>query len=120
MALNHAIKHLFPDAIAEIDFQLQDDGEGPYIAAWNLPDPQPDEATLAQAAADYLAAAIAAEQARQQLRDQIKTLAQSAVGETLDNLTQAQLKSLVAILLWKAGAVANDLTINPLSDWVRE
>jgi len=112
--------YLFPDAAPQIDFSLRDDGEGPYIDIWNLPDPQPDEATLAQAEADYLAAAIAAEQARQQLRDQIKTLAQSAVGETLDNLTQAQLKSLVAILLWKAGAVANDLTINPLSDWVRE
>lgn len=54
------------------------------------------------------------------LREAIKATAQSAVGETLDNLTQAQLKALVAILLWKAGAVANDLTILPLGQWVRE
>jgi hypothetical protein len=43
-----AVIHLFPDADPMQDFIVQDDsdGNGPYIAAWNLGDPQPTEAEL--------------------------------------------------------------------------
>ena len=54
----------------------------------------------------------------QQLRTNVRATAISAVGVALTDLTQGQIKALVAILLWQQGAVANDGTINPLSDWV--
>ena len=117
--LVHAILHLFPSATAGVDFRLRDDGAGPYIFEWNLANPQPNEAALAQAETDYLAAKAAEQAAIDALRETIKTTAQSAVGVTLDNLTQAQIKSLVAILLLQAGAVADDLTIRPLGQWIK-
>lgn len=53
------------------------------------------------------------------LKDRIIVLAQSAVGIQMDQLTQAQIRALMAIVLWKAGAVAEDGSINPLADWVK-
>ena len=57
------------------------------------------------------------EQAADDLRQTIVQLAQSTVGERIDQLDNNQIKALVAILLWQRGAIANDLTINPLSYW---
>ncbi len=58
MQLDGAIKQLFPEAVNGVDFILQDDsdGEGPFIKEWNLPDPQPTQAELAQAETVHLAA----------------------------------------------------------------
>lgn len=53
------------------------------------------------------------------LREQIKTVAQSAVGVAYDQLTAAQVRALVAILLWKQGALNNDGTVKPLGQWVK-
>jgi ATP-dependent Clp protease ATP-binding subunit ClpA len=57
MNIAQTIVYLYPEAKPFIDFVIQDDsdGSGPYIAAWNLPDPQPTEADL-QAAWDELQA----------------------------------------------------------------
>jgi hypothetical protein len=55
--------------------------------------------------------------ARETLRNNIKAIAQSAAGIRLNDLTAAQSRALVAILLWKAGGVAPDMTIKPLGDW---
>lgn len=51
------------------------------------------------------------------LKAQILALAQSAVGVKLDALTAAQRNALVAMLLFKGGAISKDLTIKPLSQW---
>lgn len=49
----------------------------------------------------------------------IKNIAQSSVGVQLSNLTAAQVKSLMAILLFKAGGVEfSDLTVRSLNEWV--
>lgn len=56
-------------------------------------------------------------QAADNLKQTIKQTAQSAVGVRVDQLDNNQIKALLAILLWQRGAVANDLTINPFSDW---
>ena len=49
---------------------------------------------------------------------QIRTLAQSAVGVRLQDLTATQVKALLAVLLYKNGAInPADLTIRPLKDW---
>ncbi len=53
----------------------------------------------------------------EQLRQQILTLAQSAVGVSLDALTAGQRNSLIAILLWKAGGVTPQMTVAPLGQW---
>ena len=52
------------------------------------------------------------------LRDAVKTIAQSTVGQQLSTLDNTQILSLVAILLWKSGVLTNDLTIKPLDEWV--
>lgn len=80
-------------------------------------DPTPQEsaaAIAARAAATQQAAADAA-----QLRQQIIALAQSAVGVRLDALTGPQVRALFALtVLRPAGAVAPDLTVRPLGEWL--
>lgn len=43
MNISQAIMHLYPQALPMTDFIVQDDsdGNGPYIAQWNMEDPQP-------------------------------------------------------------------------------
>lgn len=53
MHLPTAIKQLYPNAISLVDFTVQDDGEGPYIAEWNLSNPQPTETELQSAWEQY-------------------------------------------------------------------
>lgn len=52
-----AIKQLYPDAVNLVDFSIEDksDGGGPFIAEWNLIDPQPTQAELDQAWIDWQA-----------------------------------------------------------------
>lgn len=49
----------------------------------------------------------------------IKTLAQSAVGVQIGSLTNAQVRALLAVLLWKAGGIKEDGTINKLNYWAK-
>lgn len=49
MNLSQAILHLHPDADPLRDFTVQDDGKGPFIAAWNLPAEKPTKEELATA-----------------------------------------------------------------------
>lgn len=52
------------------------------------------------------------------LRAAIVSVAQSAVGVTINDLTAAQVKALLAVLLAKNGAINPDtLAINPLNQW---
>lgn len=48
MNVSKSIQHIYPQARQLIDFIVQDDsdGNGPYIAQWNLPQPQPTQAEL--------------------------------------------------------------------------
>ena len=57
MNIAQAIIHLYPDSKPLIDFIVQDDsdGNGAYIASWNLSDEQPSPSQLEQAYADFLA-----------------------------------------------------------------
>lgn len=56
---------------------------------------------------------------RRQLRAALLTRAQSAVGKRLDDLTAAERNALVALLLFKEGAISSDLHVQPLAEWVR-
>lgn len=49
----------------------------------------------------------------------IRTVAQSAVGVALVDLTAAQQKALLAALLFRAGGVNPDGTVRPLAAWVK-
>lgn len=55
MELNKAILQLYPDTDFVTGVILQDDGDGPYIAQWNRPEPQPIQQELDQAWLDYQA-----------------------------------------------------------------
>lgn len=72
-----------------------------------------DAAIAAQDAARVQALADAA-----QLRQQIITLAQSAVGVRVDALTAAQVRALFAIVLWQEGALDKNGVVRPLADWI--
>ncbi len=47
VSIPDAIECLFPFAISLRDYVVADDGSGPRITAWNLPDPQPTPEQLA-------------------------------------------------------------------------
>lgn len=55
----------------------------------------------------------------QQARADLKAVALSAVGVHYNDLTTAQLKALLAVLILESGGLNNDLTIAPLAKWVR-
>ena len=40
------LQHLFPDSTPRVDWLVVDDGSGPVIAEWNLPDTQPTQTQL--------------------------------------------------------------------------
>lgn len=111
------LAHLFPNARNLGDYVLRDDGAGAYIAAWYLPDPQPTPAQITAAIVAYDLAEQQRQQEAAQLRQQVITLAQSAVGVRIDALTAAQVRALVAILLHKAGALNPDGTVRALGQW---
>lgn len=117
MAIPRALRYLFPNAVPLRDYEVRDDGAGAYIAVWRLEAPQPTTEELAQAdrAAEQAEQTAATEAA--QLRQQVLTIAQSAVGVRIDALTAAQVRALVAVLLWRGGALRPDGTVRPLAEW---
>lgn len=46
MNISLAIRFLFPNVDPMFDFEVWDNGDGPYIAVWNQEQPQPTEAEL--------------------------------------------------------------------------
>jgi hypothetical protein len=78
-----AIMHLFPEAEPMTDFILQDDsdGNGAYIAQWNIDAPQPTEAELEQAWADFLA--LPAPVPKESLEDKVTRLEAENASSTL-------------------------------------
>lgn len=90
-------------------------GDGRYDLA---PDATDQQRTLAaQIVAAYDQKAEDAKGAA--LRQALITQAQSAVGVRVDQLSAAQQKAMVAILLWNAGGLNPDMTIAPLATFVR-
>lgn len=59
----------------------------------------------------------AEQQANNTLKQQVKTTAQSTIGVLITNLTNNQIQALFALVLFEKGAIANDGTIKPLSEW---
>jgi hypothetical protein len=115
-----AIRRLRPRA----EFELTQDGTNggqPYLSLYSDPDglPPPTEAEILAMIVTLEAEAEAARLAAAQLRQQIRTTAAGAVGIRYDLLTAAQVRALVAILLWKQGALSNAGLVQPLDEWAR-
>ena len=47
----------------------------------------------------------------------VLTLAQSAVGVQLDQLTAAQVRAMISLLLYKQGAIDKNGAVRPLAEW---
>jgi hypothetical protein len=91
------------------------------VLASDWPQPLPTDPTPEEIAAAIAARAAAEQQARADaaaLRQRIFTVAQSAVGQSIDALTAAQVRALVACLLYRAGAIDKAGTVQPLGEWL--
>jgi len=75
-----------------------------------------EEIDRREAAAEVSAAA---EVARQEFRQRIVDIAQSAVGIALNDLTAVQIKALIAVMLYRMGGVSEDMEVKPLNEWVK-
>lgn len=120
MQLAIAIKQLFPIASLD-DFTVQDDGDGPYIKAWNLPDPQPTPQQLEAAWQAWLAG----EPAREAKEEEVKQahpiarqwfashqaainfirLSPAEQEAAIDGYTNAQMKTLLKYLTIAVSAI---------------
>lgn len=85
------------------------------------PPPLPSEPTAQESAAAIAALAAAKEADRLSaiaLRNRVLGVAQTAVGIQLDALTPAQVRALMACLLWKAGGLTASGAVKPLDQWL--
>ena len=118
MQLWKALAYLYPNAQPLRDYTIVERDGVQTIAQWNLPQPQPTDAELQAAETAYDAAQAQRQADSAALRQQVVTLAQSAVGLPINTLTAAQVRALVAVLLWKAGALDKNGNVNPLGSWM--
>ena len=51
-----AIKYLHPTKVAGVDYILRDDGNGPFIAQWNITGGQPTQGQINSAYGQFVAA----------------------------------------------------------------
>ncbi len=91
MHLWKALRHLYPTADPLRDYRLQDDGSGTYIRFWNtaILGPQPTDAQITAAIADYDAAQAAKTADRTALRDRLSALTSSTTALTNTQRDQA-------------------------------
>jgi hypothetical protein len=88
-----ALAYLFPTAVPGKDYRIFDaqDGNGPFIAAWNLPDPQPTPDQITAAIASYDAQQAAAQQAEQEKAASQLQAAQAVIATAADPTQAAAL-----------------------------
>ena len=46
MNISQIIQFIYPEAISDVDYRVEDNGTGQKITMWNLVDPQPTQAEL--------------------------------------------------------------------------
>jgi len=89
------------------------------VADW--PPPLPTDPTPEQIAA-AIAARDAAEQQRRldavALRQRVLTVANGAVGKSIETLTAGEVRALVACLLYRASALDAAGIVQPLAEWL--
>jgi hypothetical protein len=117
-----ALRYLFPSADPRHDYEIVAVGDGaPAIGLWNeaLLGPQPSEQQIADAIAAYDAREQQRARDAAQLRSKVLTTAQSAAGVRIDDLTAAQVRALLACLLYQAGALDTAGVVQPLAAWLK-
>lgn len=119
MSLAKALKYLYPNVNPRLDYRVAIAEGVERLEHWGLPGSPPTEQEIADATTAYDAAETTRQQEAATLKQQVLTLAQSAVGVRIDQLTAAQVRALQAILLWKEGALDKDGVVRPLAEWVR-
>lgn len=87
------------------------------IEEWRGPGPQPTQVQLDTAWDAIQAEQTTASNQANTLRTQVLTLAGSSVGTAINQLTANQVRALVALLLWKNGALTATGTVKPLDEW---
>lgn len=113
--LVQAIQSLIPSVVYPQDFTVDANG----IAKWNSTDTAQPTAAQVQIAYDSVVANQT--NAKTQLstaRTLVLTTAKSAEGANITALTANQVRALVAVVLYKAGAIDGLGNVRPLSDWV--
>lgn len=91
------------------------------MLASDWPPPLPSDPTPADVANAIAARAAAKQQSAVDaatLRTRVLTPAQSSVGVQVDALTAAQIRALVALLLYKQGAIDKSGAVLPLAGWL--
>lgn len=97
MNIFQAIKRLHPTAEQPHDFEVRDDGNGPYLAVWRVPGPQPTAQQLTDAWTALEAERVAAETATATEESAIDTII--AALEAGATLTAAQRRRLDLFLV---------------------
>lgn len=91
------------------------------MLASDWPPPLPSGPTPEQSNAAIVAQEAARQQAEKDaaaLRTRVLTVAQTAVGTPIDQLTAAQVRALVACLLYRVGALDKSGVVQPLGGWL--
>lgn len=115
------LAHLAPNADSRIDYRLEAiAGQPPVLAHWNETKLglRPTEQQIADAIAAYDAAKATRETAESNLRQQVRTIAASAVGVAFKDLTSAQRSALLMVFAFKMGALDANAVVQPLDTWV--
>ncbi len=107
---HQALEKQFPN----VTFTLADDTT---ITSWVGAAPQPTFAQVVAGVAAHVAAQNQEAANEAELRTRVRTLVQSSVGVQIDQLTAAQVRALVIVLLQRQGAVSSSGVIRPLRDW---
>lgn len=113
--LAHALAFLAPGAGAE----LIADGDAVYLVRWDSATPIPTAQQLRDAVVAGQAAREQAVQDASALRQRVMTLAQTAVGIRVNDLTAGQVRALLALLLWRTGALDREGNVRALDQWTR-
>ncbi|ULO08150.1 phage portal protein [Paenibacillus sp. 19GGS1-52] len=106
-----SIMHLYPDSDPMKDFIVQDDsdGNGPYIALWNLDKPQPTESELLTAWEAYLEVEANKPPVLTEIEQVREELAQTKLALT-DNYEQ--------LLATQDEATSAQLALTEMYEWV--
>ncbi|MGB0713263.1 MAG: XkdW family protein [Gammaproteobacteria bacterium] len=81
-----AIRRIYPEAVHGVDYQLADEGEGPYIKEWLMEKvPEPEIEHLAEAINDHRA------DAEKNAYREARHMAYPSVGDQLDALHKARM-----------------------------
>ncbi|MCB1724245.1 MAG: hypothetical protein KDJ39_11200 [Gammaproteobacteria bacterium] len=93
-----AIRRIYPNALHGVDYQLADDGEGPYIKEWLLEHPIPEPHHIEHAISEYR------EMMRESNYRELRRSAYPSIGDQLD-----------ALYKWRKG---NDAALQVMDDHI--